>query len=219
MLVVIAIIGVLAMLLMSAIGAAGEKAASAKCMANLRTIGTGALNFVADNDGYLFTDAYYLASWQVAGGYRRGFRDYVGVTSTNTSLASNSGLWVDTSFTCPQVKKIAPDRFPSYVNRCYSVNPYACRDNPATTAVENKKLASITTPSKTWMFMDGLRINAGNTTQLGTYYASLTNMASPHRGCQSVLFFDGSVRPMTAAELGALNNTTTTAGREFWGVN
>lgn len=217
-LIAVAIIGVLATLAVVSARKTLESAAAMKCTHNLRTTGAGALSFFADNDGHLLPSKFwYNSSWSS----NPGFRDYVGVVNPTNSVAESSGLWIDTPFTCPQIKKIAPERYPSFLNRCYSANIYAFRTDPELLADGDatplpaypSKLANITQPSQMWMFTEGLR-RVSETTSLSTYLKSSTisGLTLPHQNGQNVLFFDGSVRRMTAADFASMTNQ-----KNFWG--
>lgn len=218
-LVAVAILGVLAALLLSSTRKTMDSAAAVKCANNLRMVGAGALAFIADNDGYLLPSKFwYNASWSSS----PGFRDYVGVTNPTNSTVQSSGLWIDTAFTCPQLKKIDPARYPSFLNRGYSANLYAFRNDPEVLGEANEpaapyaypgRIINIANPSQTWMFTEGLRHVSG-ATSLSTYLkpSSVTGLSMPHQDYQNVVFFDGSVRRMNADDFAAMNGK-----KFFWG--
>lgn len=86
LLVVVAIIGILATFLMPVVQMAIERSKSAGCQANLRRIGQGLTQFVADNDGMMPNSVYGSVSSATDTGANRkwmdAIADYVGGEKT-----------------------------------------------------------------------------------------------------------------------------------------
>ncbi len=207
LLVTIAIVSALAVLAFVSMQRLQIRADDVRCVRNLQVVGAGALVFIADHDGYLLPSKFW---YNASSALKPGFRDYVGVTNPSLSAAAPSGLWIDTPFTCPAIKRLDPKRYPSYLNRGFAANIYAHRndpeimdDKPADQQVQNPtfpmKLVNIETPSQVIMFLDGLRI-LSPANSLPTYLkpSLAASFALPHSGQQNVVFFDGSVRKLDA---------------------
>lgn len=217
LLVVICIITILAALLIASVQRAHATARSAKCLSNLRTMASGALTFIADRNGELLPAKFWNDSSAKA---KPGFREYVGIMDTNTSVTA-AEMKRDSVFTCPELKRRYPNKFPSYLNSTYSVNFYAYRYEPedGTEIVGSPKvLSAIPKPSKMWMFTDAMSTSV-NSSAFSAYITdghartnSSTVFAFPHSGRQNTVFFDGHVEALDQNQF-----FNPPSKLEFWG--
>lgn len=217
LLVVIAIIAILAALLLPALKRTRDMARSAQCMNNLRQLHMGAMQFFDEQDGKLFPSKFwYLPSWHPTD---PGMRDFVGITSKNTSSTAPE-LLKDTVFTCPTLKSLYPGST-AYANalfRNYSNNYYTSLDSSDPTKKTITALNQVTSPSDTWLFCDGSLVNPGG--QYATYIkrGQIQYLTFPHQQLQQVVFFDGSVRKVSRTDWLALDGNDARSVA-FWGIS
>jgi prepilin-type N-terminal cleavage/methylation domain-containing protein/prepilin-type processing-associated H-X9-DG protein len=140
LLVVIGIIGILAGLLLPALGQARERGRSARCISNLRQIGLG-MGMYCDDTGY-----YPPGHQDGVTEWERCVAGYVGGSSD--PLAGNT---LTALFMCPSVKR--PN---SGLRINYSANPNICREIKSGT--EPLPLSAITTrPSEVITVADAIQ--------------------------------------------------------------
>jgi len=225
LLVAILVLVVLALLSLGVLQRSGELARNAQCTANLRAVGLGALQFMHDRGGTLLPSKHYVNPSFRAD--KPGFRDYVGVSSTNIKVNAPE-FQVDSAFTCPTVKREYPGMYPSYLNRCYVANFYAFLDDPENLdeLPEDRKpaspdfygrLANVPAPSRMWMFADPC-VREPNPTNISTYSkpdyykTGSTYRVEFHRRRTNAVFFDGHVEPLTRADFYQGSR------KYFWGI-
>lgn len=215
----IVVIAVLVTLTMGAYGRIRASMQNAKCLSNLRTLGTASLAYFAERNGELFTSKFwYQASWDA----KPGMRDYAGITSREKN--NSPALRVDTVFTCPHLKEMFPERFPSFLNRTYSMNYYLNVKNPSSAYNSDEdsrpllagaphRMINVPKLSAMWMFTDGS--SSSETDEFHSdskpSYESLY-MFFPHNGRQNVVFMDGHVESLTLEQF-----KNPASPREFWG--
>lgn len=196
----------------------GQKSHEAACTNNLRTLASGALNYIHDRGGRLFPSKYwYSPSWDAS----PGMRDYV-ISSTNNRTNAPEFMR-DTVFTCPELKRIHPAKYPAYLNRNYTLNWLAFETNPVNgnpTDDRPKRLANIPSLSGMWMFTDGSFSDPAIKESYGVWLRrsdlannnAAANLAFAHSGRQNTVFFDGHVEPVSKASF-----YTPRSIRQFWG--
>jgi prepilin-type N-terminal cleavage/methylation domain-containing protein/prepilin-type processing-associated H-X9-DG protein len=96
LLVVIAIIGILAAMMIPTINKVHEKGRRVQCLSNLKQLHTAAMNFSADNDGYLpypATEDYCIIyqDKSVQNGHHTGWVDWYSSSDTKTYWYNTSG--------------------------------------------------------------------------------------------------------------------------------
>ncbi len=173
-LVAIAIIATLSALLIPSIARTREYANMAKCISNQRQLFHGFESYAGDHDGSMPTSMN--SSWpnQVAG--------YLGITIPNGQTPGSPPCNQDV-FLCPSVTRDAKPW------RSYALNSRA-GDKTGSTDDRSVRIAQ---PSKTALLSD-----AKNTSWLMT----VSNISTRHsNNTANVLFFDGHVETLTAAQI------------------
>ena len=153
LLTVIAIVGVLAAITITAVGQARKSAQSATCRSNLRQIGMATALYVNDTKFFPYSTSLTGYNW------RQTLRPYMSAGSPTNSDENNSAAVV-----CP-ARTIIPDDANTY-KASYSANPRLLV-NPATagnpTAVRG---TSVTRPSQIILFGDATQqANGGSHSQ------------------------------------------------------
>jgi len=147
----VAIVAVLAALLFPAIGKMTERAREAKCLSNLRQLGTAWHAYANDNGGRLASTGWKNTSTNPD---YPGIRDYAGLPAV--SVGADPWLRA-TAFTCPVLQANTSTATQEAFFRNYSVNELACDlyfPNP-TYAGQKRRLVSINRPSQFAVAMDG----------------------------------------------------------------
>lgn len=199
LLIVIAIIGILASMLLPALSRAREQARKISCSGNLKQLGTVQMMYWNDNNGFLMD---YLCGPSHSNGW---YDDFWGPLRQNGYLPRASGSWVKgTLLDCPSVPNeeiISTSQ--SRTNYAYNVSPLA--EKKSITRVPPQKI------SKLVLFADsGIFYLA-----YGSYSARLypAHFLSPN-----FLFFDGHVQwhrePTFGSSTSAYMAIFTTAN--FW---
>lgn len=216
LLAVVAIIAVLAALAIPAAQSVIGRGASAKCMANMKSIGAAVASFTADNNG-----AFPRGGWGDSGG------------SWNPPLPAGSGastgwlvdIWpyVGKSrevFECPAAPAISPTGETSWTRMPESTatDPrypmhygYNAQLNSNRDAIRNNgnsvdRIVAVSRPSKLPVLIDMVFQNNfyGGSAESFTPSASASNIgrafAARHNGRGNVLWADGSVSSHTAEE-------------------
>ncbi|MGE3311856.1 MAG: type II secretion system protein [Limisphaerales bacterium] len=183
LLVVIAIIGLLASLLMPALGRAREKARATECLGNLRQVGLASLLYAEDLGGVLPIDAPLLQ----------------GVT-WGAMIASNVGVRPFQVFVCPSYR---PFRFTNWI-RIYGV-----RLDPPTNAVrgslrERLAVDAVERPSEYLHLADTTSRGRGGVGAQQFYFfraASEKEVHGRHGRVANGFLLDGHVEGMNAPRL------------------
>lgn len=190
-LVVVAILGILAGLLVPAVGKAREASHNAVCLSNLKQWGNATLTYVADNGGTLpafDSRNWYLALWQ----------DYLYPnqkfpTNFNTTPGSFPKEMEGTIYECPRMKRTDS---PTEPYRSYGMNGYAGNTNTG-------KMLALLQPSKTALLAENR----------GASGLSPGRITARHGSNCNVVFADGHVgQVQITPEIKNTNNI-------FWGRN
>ena len=208
-LVVIAIIAVLAAIALPSIGGMMEKGNSAKCVNNLRQIGTSVGMYVADNNGYLPASSGY--NYTGSGANSFGFSHWqaplpcllkVGQLAPTSfpARADYESPSAKHPFNCPSCKTHS---------RTYAANMHAMGFLPGGSAYKAKKMASIPTLSKVVLIADDTAGDAGPNNSGKDNFNSgdyKTLIGSRHGGKANVLFGDLHIEALDPASLDASTN-------------
>jgi prepilin-type processing-associated H-X9-DG protein/prepilin-type N-terminal cleavage/methylation domain-containing protein len=212
----IVIVAVLAALLFPAIGKMTDKSRTAKCLSNLRQLGTAWLAYANDNGGRLASSGWKNTSTNPD---YPGLRDYAGMPAG--SLGSDPWLRA-TVFTCPVLQANPATATKETFFRTYGVNELACDlyySNPVFGA-QKRRLSNVTRPSQFAIAMDGSIAPGSPANSL--YAQTCSNRegkeqwvqrphGSPASKGANVLFADGHV---ALTEPGIILDTSATSG--FW---
>jgi len=202
LLTVIAIIGILAALLLAAVAEAKARALQIQCANNLRQLGIGLQNFLANNRGYI--------SWRAKGG-----TDYpgvwiiqlerygLGVQNPETNFFG-AGVW-----RCPSARFAAWLTNDSFIPACYAYNAFGLSDNrtnslglsghfnPSSGTITRIGESEVINPSDMMAIGDGFtagvvfgRYNLNDLIRCG-------NTLTRHQGRANVVFCDGHVESPT----------------------
>lgn len=212
-LVGIGIVAILVALSLGGLKTVKASANGARCLANLRQIGSGAASFFQERNGALFPDKFfYTASFESDG----GLRDYVGLDFPEKTSKTPPEYYRDSIFTCPEFKMRHREKFnpPTLFNRTYTLNEYAlaAEDGVPKSASYPGRLSRILSLSEMAMIMDGSSSSVSIHTTLNPSYVTRNFLSYPHGKAQSVLFFDGHVALVTEADIRQPKNP-----RKFWG--
>lgn len=192
MLVAIGIVGVLAALILPVLGTMQTNALTAKCAANLRSLAEAGRLYANDHNGE-FTSVNYING---VNDDPAGFREYAGLPRRTTGM--------DTVFTCPSLQK--DYRTTAYaLNHNYALNQYASTDYTLKGKDKAiKRFVLVAKPASMAYFMDS--IPALNTGQSWYFSADVTEedylrFVYPHRHAQQVIFLDGHLELLSAAQV------------------
>ena len=203
LLVVIAIIAILAAMLLPALQQARERGKSAKCMANLKTVGAGVLNYCdAYNDHMPIDSGYteYGSFWQSAFAKLK----LIDVQEANSASPIPKGVYNCPAETYPKLMKSATAYdgvWNSYKGCAYGINRYLARyykgaSNTYAYSVP-RKIVVVRFPSVTMAMADkGGATNPANEDKRcqTTARARAGTIAERHSGSWNYATLDGGVK-------------------------
>jgi prepilin-type N-terminal cleavage/methylation domain-containing protein/prepilin-type processing-associated H-X9-DG protein len=221
LLVVIAIIGILAAMLLPALGKAREKARAASCVTNMRQITIAIRLYMDDQNGYMPTASY--GSGQLE--WPKTLGPYVGHTSNVTASASRV-------FVCPSAN------YPGHQNQSISFS-YACTgtmlglqgSSAGLTATQPRREIEVTTPdpSATPLIVEGKQYLSNPSCESNIQWSDALadlNKGNPEaclylnflhsNNSMNIAYFDGSVRAITFAQAQQAFQQTQPAGEQLW---
>lgn len=209
--VAISIFLLLSVLAVSIIGKAQARGDNLRCQSNLRDTGIATMSYIIDRNGTLLPSKHWYSRVSSQGGFREYLMDPV--------QAYSGQYHVDTILTCYAIKRLDPDKFPTYMNRGYSLNQFMLTKDPASKYDKDESsrpplpggainMVNIPNPSSMWMFMDTGRSYATNLPMNYHPY----QLFFPHDGKSNLVFADLHISNMTHAEVG-----NPASLREFWG--
>jgi prepilin-type processing-associated H-X9-DG protein len=183
LLLVVAIVGILAALLLGSVSSVVEKSRSVECLSNLRQIYFMSLRFAADQDGYT-PQAYWFVPppkpvWLGANLTDYGFNEKLG---------------------CPSFRKISPDLTYGINFRLVSGPPGVWGDRNIYFNLHGRyKFLAFPKPAATLFFFDTSGLIVGRTT---TAYASNPGGADYRHGKKAnAVFLDGHAAALTPEEV------------------
>src|SRR3569833_3248874 len=117
LIIVLAVVGILAAILLPAFQKSREQSRMVACLSNERQIGTAMLQYTQDNDNYYPPSSYGNGGWAIKNRWYDMVGPYIpqnkGVASFNSHQYGQGGVWH-----CPA--------FPSSQNGEYGVHEFAC---------------------------------------------------------------------------------------------
>jgi prepilin-type processing-associated H-X9-DG protein/prepilin-type N-terminal cleavage/methylation domain-containing protein len=180
-LVVVAIVGFLAALLLSYLKDTQIRAQGAACLSNLRVLAGGVQGFAADHNGL-----YPSGMADGLGGISKLAR-YVNVTAASGEILGGPPFR-KTCLLCPSVFRDGGD--PQKL-RSYGINSKV-GDNIGATS---DPLVSVALPSQTLLMADA---------KTTSWIQAVSHMSFRHTGARAnVLFFDGHTESLTASDAGS----------------
>jgi prepilin-type processing-associated H-X9-DG protein/prepilin-type N-terminal cleavage/methylation domain-containing protein len=212
MLTTVAIVGVLAALMMPAIGKMRSKAQSVECMGNLRQIGVAMMAFAGDNGGktptatiapYAQEQTWAYQLWPYTYGSYDNFKYY---DNTVTMQRAGTSQWQKNIYRCPSTKSMilknaiakAPNTGGSAEGYSYGFNSDAGKTAlSGLTWWRNVQipLANVKNRSKVAMVME-------TSSSVGDYAGYMQGAGIlPHSGGSNVLFYDGHVESRSYADI------------------
>ncbi len=225
LLVVIAIIGILAAMLLPALGKARERGRAALCVSNMRQVFLALRLYMDDQNGYL-PEASNGDSGTSAVEWTKTLGPYLG-HSTNVT-ASGATASASAAFVCPTAS------YPCCQNQNLSFT-YACtgamlglENGAGLTATQPRMELQITTnPSETPLFVEGKQylsnpscesnIQWGNAKDdLGKNPSACTYLDFRHSGSMNIAYLDGSVRSVTFSQAQQAFLVTQPDGEQLW---
>lgn len=183
MLVVVAIIGILAALLLTSVSSVVKKSGSVECLSNLRQIYLISQSFAADNDGYTPQAWWYGSSPKPAG---------VGPNLTDYGFNGQK-------LSCPSYRKIAPDLTYGINLRLVTGPPGAWGDRNIFFNIHGRyKFLAYPKPAATLFFVDASVIE-GRTT--ASYFTTPDSVDFRHGKKANAVFLDGHAAALTPEDV------------------
>ncbi len=214
LLVIIAIIAILASMLLPALNQARGRAQSATCQGNLKQLGSGLMQYAADNQDYFVIQ--YQSDYSTDDNYQWGVSLglYVGL-SQDRKEAKDKLRNATTVFTCPTH---FGEHRSEIAHRTYAKNKYAGY-MPQLSQNYRLKLPSIKVPSKMGVYYDGAWDASINGFKQSIAY--ITKLDNVHRGMVNVCWADGhvsslSVNAIPYDNIGANYQKGGNYARSFW---
>ncbi len=211
LMVVIAIIGILAALLLPVLGAAKKAAYRAQCVSNLKQLGT-VIQLYADDHGDHLPGPAWQGFYHVYNDSENVYLLYYLATYLSLPKPSPAVVKADVAI-CPAAQKLWKPQGPpttalkqplSYIVSIAVTNvtndivsrpfgyPYHLLPNVGGTNENTKQIKEIRSPSTSWAMEDADQSNA---VSLAQYYAFLpVNLT--HGTVRNVMFFDWHVEPV-----------------------
>lgn len=229
LLTVVAIIGILAAVLIPAIGAARQSARASTCISNLRQIGGAIQIFASENKGQFpgggqRAQSGSSASWQDT---LNAMVFEANLSSPRPPLQRYGDTPISGQVYCPSMEPFGTSaRYPrAYVMNSYTgdtnttSNPPLPTWGPLFNYQKGKPVAIFQNPSKTVLVLeserpgDGVgpsapfdRITMGNGTDAPAWSANSLSFAFRHKGLMNVLFMDYHVQALNQDEAAKINN-------------
>ena len=158
LLIVIAIIGILASLLLPSLGKARDKAQQAMCLNNQKQIGIGAYSFTGANDGKLPS----LRNGNQASNVKSKWRSQINIFISEENYSANSIELTKGIFRCPTSEKTLPNIYKPLIRQAGGIayNGYGLRELyksglGSSTGLDNAaKLTTIIEPVITYLTSD-----------------------------------------------------------------
>jgi len=202
LLVAVAIIGILATLIFSAVRSSNEKAQQIQCAGNLRTISQAFVLFAADNHGEYpraaTPDDNGNPNWTYEGGFWfNALGPYLGGHGFQQALVTPGPHPQDIPFACPAVP---PDQHGwGGAGIDVAINGYMLPSSAHTTP--RVRVANVQNPASTFLVADSTAWQV--TIPAGSGSPPIPAFDFRHGGAANVLFFDGHVGRVTNGELKA----------------
>lgn len=209
-LVIGGIVGVLVALILPVLRTMQNNALTARCASNLRSLAEAGRLYANDHNGE-FTSINYINS---INDDLPGLREYVGQSRRTTGI--------DTVFTCPALQR--SNRTTAYaLNHNYALNKYASSDyTRGGKGKALKRFQLIAKPASMAYFMDSYPATADSQ---GWYYTvgviedDYGKFIYPHQHTQQVIFLDGHMELLNAAQVSELCSNAALRGAFWQGSN
>jgi prepilin-type N-terminal cleavage/methylation domain-containing protein/prepilin-type processing-associated H-X9-DG protein len=185
---VIAIIGILAALLMAALGRIRQSGETVACASNLRQIGAAAAAYSADHDGAV------LPMVQINSGWTAYVKPWPIVLADYLGIPHASGQRSRSILVCPSIKNPRyygpPDSTDDWHLFCtYAKNHHIGDYAGSTDTRYTQRLINVENPSKTAFFIDAKWVSFASWSAPNGADA----VEFPHNRCANVLYLDGHV--------------------------
>lgn len=200
LLVSVTLLSIVAALSYAAFWKVQQKSQDLRCIANLRSTGFAALQYFRDRQGALFPNKFWFQ--YDSNMPTPGMRDYL------VGFQSNKGgsyYMYDTILTCPTLKRLRPQDYPSALNRSFVANRYLLVKDPSATynndeanrpdlADGPRNLNRVPSLSGMWAFTDSMPLSNSNNSVPTTLHPSEAPLLPfPHHENQHVVFMDGHI--------------------------
>lgn len=223
LLTVIAVIGILAAILLSAIGKARDTAKKAQCISNLRSLHRATMLWIGDNKGRMPDGQLWQDRATASAKVRYQISPYLDLfkPSSDGELSKEK----NSVFKCNVADSL--NSSDSHWGRTYSINVWACPsfdgDARADTTAYPQTINQIAQPSKMALFMDGASYQPAGTAS--GYWSNVkethvqpartaNKLQYPHNGSVNIVYVDGHVGNRNEAEMIALAEEPS-----FWRAN
>ena len=190
-LVVIAVLAILMAMMIPIAKGVLENGRTARCLSNLRQIGSGIFNYAAENDGRIVPDfdgRYRWAELLQVTGYLN-----TGVTEQNFSQA----IRPSSILLCPAAKIefdgtywVSSEKRGRLYGATYGINRYVSyyNEDPTMSTFRQLRLQGISQPQQLYLLTDSYHTSVLNYPHIPEVFP-----AKIHRGAANILFCDGHV--------------------------
>lgn len=189
-LVVLAVVALLASLLLPSLGRSLEAGNQAKCVANLRSLGSAAQLYVADNDGALPTSAGMTDTPSFGWSGDWWMKQISPYLDESMRWRDNMGVGVSkTPFACPS--GTPKGKWHGHYGMNSIAVPFARPRDP------KKRLVSVASHSETLLFADALTVYINEEFVVRGESAAHGSLAFRHNNSANVVYLDGHVGSVT----------------------
>lgn len=188
LLVVVGLVLVLAALVFPIVGKSRDTAQAVKCAANLKQIGVGLQNYIAENDGRLVPGSMLPSGWY----WYHALDEYMGGTDTNWSSPTRPKWQL-----CPNHD--VPIKTYVTIGYGWNYNNFGLdKDTPG--KGYNSRLSEVTHPSQTMIIGDAVDVDVDPSPAGNFRYRNLSPFeglhAKRHGGRGNYLMLDGHVESL-----------------------